>query len=205
MFDFDGTIVDSRYLAIEAINKLAKKYNFQSIKEEELEDLRTLSLIGRCKKINLPIFKIPFILFELNQLYGKSIISLRIYEGLKTVLGELKKAGLKISIVSSNSIENINEFLKNSEINVFDNVYSSGSFFNKDRAIAHLMRKYNLNSREVIYIGDEIRDIIACKKSSVRIIAVSWGYDSKELLEKANPDYLVDSPAQIIELIKAKI
>ncbi|SFG97875.1 haloacid dehalogenase superfamily, subfamily IA, variant 1 with third motif having Dx(3-4)D or Dx(3-4)E [Desulfotomaculum arcticum] len=130
---------------------------------------------------------------------------MRIYEGLKTVLGELKKAGLKISIVSSNSIENINEFLKNSEINVFDNVYSSGSFFNKDRAIAHLMRKYNLNSREVIYIGDEIRDIIACKKSSVRIIAVSWGYDSKELLEKANPDYLVDSPAQIIELIKAKI
>ncbi len=170
-----------------------------------MEDLRTLSLIGRCRKINLPIFKIPFILFELNQLYGKSINSLKIYKGLKTVIGELKKAGLKLSIVSSNSIENINEFLKNREINVFDNVYSSGSFFNKDRAIAHLMRKYNLNSQEVVYIGDEIRDTIACKKNNVRIIAVSWGYDSKELLKKANPNYIVDNPSQIIELIKAEI
>lgn len=144
-------------------------------------------------------------LLELNQLYSKSIVSLRLYKGLKAVIGELKNADLKLSILSSNTVENINEFIKNSEINVFDNIYSSGNFFNKDRAIAHLLRKFNLSSQEVIYIGDEIRDIIACKKNNVRVIAVSWGYDSKERLKKAGPTYIVDSPSQIIDLIKTEI
>jgi phosphoglycolate phosphatase len=87
IFDFDGTIVDSRLLAIKSINKLAKKYKFQKIKEDELENLRTMTLMGRCRAIHLPFYKLPFLLVELNQEYRKSVGSLETYEGLKDDLG----------------------------------------------------------------------------------------------------------------------
>lgn len=201
IFDFDGTIVDSRLLAIKSINELAKKYKFQKIKEDALENLRNLTLMGRCRAIHLPLYKLPFLLVELNQEYRKSVGSLETYKGLKEVIWELKKNGFILSIISSNSNENINEFLRNSEINLFDGIHSSGGFFNKETAIANFLRKNKLNNQEVVYIGDECRDIIACKKNNVRVIAVSWGYESMELLKMANPNFIVETPIQLFNLI----
>ena len=54
---------------------------------------------------------------------------------------------------------------------------------------------------DVVYIGDEERDIAACKKCKISIIAVTWGFDSKELLEKNNPHYLADTPKELLEII----
>ena len=42
---------------------------------------------------------------------------------------------------------------------------------------------------------------MACKKCKISIIAVTWGFDSKELLESKNPDYLADTPEKLLEII----
>jgi phosphoglycolate phosphatase len=55
----------------------------------------------------------------------------------------------------------------------------------------------------VIYVGDEIRDIIAAHKCGIRIISVSWGFHTVDLLASKNPDYLVDNPRQIVQLMRS--
>ena len=52
-----------------------------------------------------------------------------------------------------------------------------------------------------MYVGDEDRDIIASKKVNIKTIAVTWGFNSKEKLSREKPDYLVDSPMQVCELM----
>ena len=64
------------------------------------------------------------------------------------------------------------------------------------------MEKHNLKPQEIIYVGDEVRDIQACKKIGVKIIAVSWGYNSKEILDREKPDYLVNKPIEIPKILK---
>jgi phosphoglycolate phosphatase-like HAD superfamily hydrolase len=54
---------------------------------------------------------------------------------------------------------------------------------------------------DITYIGDEDRDIIAAKRLGVGVIAVSWGYNYKELLIKEKPDYLIDLPVKILEIL----
>lgn len=61
IFDFDGTLVDSKDVFIEAYNQLAEKHNYKQIKNEELEELRKLSIRERCKALNFPMYKIPFL------------------------------------------------------------------------------------------------------------------------------------------------
>ncbi len=50
-------------------------------------------------------------------------------------------------------------------------------------------------------IGDTEADIAAAKKYQVKMIAVLSGIRSRDLLEKYDPDYIVDDLAQAIDLI----
>lgn len=65
-----------------------------------------------------------------------------------------------------------------------------------------LLRKYGIRPEETIYVGDETRDIEAARKTNIEIIAVSWGYNSKQLLEKQKPDFLIDKPRQLVDILE---
>ena len=47
------------------------------------------------------------------------------------------------------------------------------------------------------YITDTVRDIDRCRSCSINVIAVTWGYDSKDILSAAEPEILVSSPAEL--------
>ncbi len=64
-------------------------------------------------------------------------------------------------------------------------------------------RQLKINLNDVVYIGDEHRDIEACKKAQIRIISVTWGIDPLTLLKKANPDYIVETPGDLVKVIQS--
>lgn len=203
LFDFDGTIVDSKYLTTGIINDLAEKYNFQSIKKEEQEYFRSLSIFERIKAIQLPVYLIPLVAAEVNIRYRQSVNSLPLVRGIDKVIEDLKVIGLKLSIMSSNSFNNINALFKKEGIAAFDNIYTSKNIFGKDIAISIFLNRNKLKNDEVIYIGDECRDIVACQKNKVKVIAVGWGYDSTKRLTGEKPDYIVRTPSEITRIIKS--
>jgi len=198
LFDFDGTIADSRYLAIELLNQLAKKHGFRAINEEEFAYLRTISIIDRCKALQVPLYIIPVVFLELRAGYRPA--DLPGYNGLNEVIRELKQRGFVLSIISSNLVENINSFLRANNINLFDCVYSS-SYFRKDAAINKYILKYKLSRKDVVYVGDEVRDIAACRLNRIKIIAVSWGYESVDRLAGNHPDFIANNPAELLSII----
>jgi hypothetical protein len=65
IFDFDGTIVDSISLSIELFNELAIKYKFNKIVNDELEYLRSLSFMERCRAVKVPLYRIPMLGIEI--------------------------------------------------------------------------------------------------------------------------------------------
>ncbi|MBP2000098.1 phosphoglycolate phosphatase-like HAD superfamily hydrolase [Paenibacillus shirakamiensis] len=62
-------------------------------------------------------------------------------------------------------------------------------------------RKHGINLDEMLYIGDEIRDVEACKKINVTVVAVTWGWDSPELLKEAAPNFICHTPMELEKLI----
>ena len=75
--------------------------------------------------------------------------------------------------------------------------------FGKHRSLKRLLKTYHMKPAETIYIGDEVRDIEACRKAKVQIIAVTWGFNSKRILERAKPDFIADKPEDIVKIVKA--
>lgn len=203
IFDFDGTIVDSLDVAVQLINQAAEKYNYRPIKSEDFERLRRMSMPERFKALNVSPYHIPRISLELARNYAHSLSMIKIFDGMREVIVTLKERGLMLSIISSNSNHNIRKFLTENKLDVFDHIYCAKNLFGKERTIGSLIKKLNLKRQELIYVGDEHRDIIACQANHIPVIAVTWGFDTLETLAKAHPNYIAHQPADIISIIDA--
>jgi phosphoglycolate phosphatase len=54
---------------------------------------------------------------------------------------------------------------------------------------------------ELFYIGDTLGDIHEAHEARVKSIAVTWGYHSRKELEKIKPDYIVDRPKALLNVL----
>ncbi|WP_320939465.1 HAD-IA family hydrolase [Lysinibacillus capsici] len=201
IFDFDGTLADSTAVFASAWNTLAQKYKFKGIELKEIDTLKKLSISERSKLFDFPMYKLPMILPQFYKLYRQSLNDVHLFDGMKELLIEIDKRGYKILIISSNSKENILEFLKMNGIHCVADVLCSNRIFGKDKVMKKFLKEANVDSSDVVYIGDEQRDIVACKKAGVPIIWVEWGYDAKEVVQNDEPEYSVSTPQEILEII----
>ncbi|MFC0560568.1 HAD-IA family hydrolase [Halalkalibacter alkalisediminis] len=201
IFDFDGTLADSRHVFISAWNSLADKHKYEKINRAEWNTLRKLPILERIKRLNFPIFKTPLIISDFYRFYRKYAKEIKLYPGMKEVLDTLERKGYNIAIISSNSEDVIKEVLRRNNVRNISQIMSSKFIFGKDQLIRRFLKEQHLRKSEVMYVGDEQRDIFACKTAGVKIIWVSWGYDAKELVQSQKPDYFVDSPKGILEVV----
>jgi HAD superfamily hydrolase (TIGR01662 family) len=201
IFDFDGTLADSFDDVIAVFNELAQEYKLSEIKPEDIPKLKNISSRGILKKFKFPAWRLPFLLKKGRRLFNARISSINLFPGIKETLAELKSRGCTLGILSSNSEENIKNFLDRNQANLFDFVYTASNLFGKDKALKKIIRKHQYNAADVIYVGDETRDIEAAKKCGVKVIAVSWGFNSREILEKFNPNYLIDKPEELLKIL----
>ena len=201
IFDFDGTLADSFADIMAVFNELAHEYGLHEIKPEEISELRKVSSREILKKFNFPTWRLPFLLKKGRQIFGQKIASVALFPGIKEVLTELKANGCTLGILSSNSEENICRSLACNRADPFDFVYTASNLFGKDKALKKIIKKYKYNPEDVIYVGDETRDIEAAQKCGIKIISVSWGFNDREILAKFNPDYLIDKPEELLKIL----
>ncbi|MEB3145344.1 MAG: HAD hydrolase-like protein, partial [Cylindrospermopsis raciborskii 1523720] len=67
--------------------------------------------------------------------------------------------------------------------------------------MSSVIKQRQIKPQTVIYVGDETRDIEAAKKANLKVIAVTWGFNSPEALTRENPDFLIDHPRELLEAI----
>lgn len=202
IFDFDGTLVDSKDVFISVFNQLADKHKFKKIESEAIETLRRQSMMERCKTLNFPLYKLPFFAGEAYMLYKNASSRLILFDGIKDMLDELKHRGYKLAVISSNSEYNIRDFLQKNKLDYIKDIFCSNNIFGKDKIIKYFLKMRKLKKSEVIYVGDELRDIVGCKKAGIKVIWVGWGYDVIDMARQENPNYMVNSPQEILDIVK---
>jgi phosphoglycolate phosphatase-like HAD superfamily hydrolase len=200
LFDFDGTIADTANAAVRIYNQIAKENNYKLISKGNLTKLRNMRAMDNIHYMGVPLLKLPFLGKKVREIFKNEIPNLKAIKGISEPLQKLKNKGYILNIVSSNSKENILSFLERNNISFFDDVFSVSNLFGKHRKIKNLVKENNWDSSEVVYIGDEVRDIEAARKANIKSVAVSWGYNSQEVLAKNSPDMLFSNPSELSSL-----
>ena len=204
IFDFDGTIANTLDAIVDIMNDLSDEFGFRKIKENDVEWLRGKRPREILKHLGISIFKLPFVIRKARREINSHIAGLSNSVDLLPILKILKENGCHVGIVTTNLEENVQKFLHMNNMDKFDFFYTAKKVFGKDKTISKIVKDMKLDKSDVYFVGDEVRDIQAGKKAGIKTIAVSWGYNTKDALERENPDYLIDSPLELKKIILSK-
>ncbi|MBA3535354.1 MAG: HAD hydrolase-like protein [Tatlockia sp.] len=205
IFDFDGTLVDSFNTIMQTFNLLAEEFNFRKLKENEIDGLKNLTSKELIRYLHIPIVKLPKVMRQAREYLRNEMPLLPAFIDLPEVLAELHHLGCSLTIVTSNSSENVTLWLERYNIShLFNFIHSESSYFGKKHSLKKLIKSQKMNTLQTYYIGDETRDVEAAQKCNINSIAVSWGFNSLKVLSCSNPDYIANKPKDLLTIIKER-
>ncbi|CDM92383.1 MULTISPECIES: HAD hydrolase-like protein [Limnospira] len=198
IFDFDGTLADTLEVVISITNDLAADFGYSPTTATDLQQLQNLNSWQIIKLSNISLFKIPKLLRRVQQELQNNLGSISLFPGIPEALNDLKNQGCQLSIITSNSPSNV-EFVLNRHgvLALFDNLNSESTLFGKHRIINRLLKQQNIPKHKAVYVGDETRDITAAHKSQIKSIAVTWGFNSANVLAQYQPDLMINQPQDL--------
>ena len=201
LFDFDGTVADTLRISHLILNDLAKEFRFRELPEEELQIARNMSTRNFIRHLGISKWRVPVIARRGLKLLHERIHEVSPIPGIPEVLSTLGERGHRIGILTSNSEANVSAFLERHDLRHFEFIRTSSKLFGKGREMKRLLQAEKVSPQDVLYIGDETRDIEADQETGLRIAAVTWGYNSADALSSLNPDFLLSSPRELLELV----
>ena len=199
IFDFDGTLADTFALGSQLINEYADQLGYKQIDFAANKDKSARELI---KMSGVRFWQIPGFIRFFRKKSVERAAEVKAFDGIPDLVRRLYDNGFQLGIMTTNSAQTISIFLQKYGLtDLFTYIKPEISLFGKKRAIRRARR--HLKS-EIIYIGDELRDIEACRATDVPIISVSWGFNSTEILEKNNPGMVAASAEEVYNTIIRK-
>jgi phosphoglycolate phosphatase len=202
IFDFDGTLANSIALGLEVYNEYAHKYKSDPIRIEEFPELRKHTYAEAMRMNHIRLSVLPAMILQLRKVMKGRMESVQPYDGIVPALEELTRLGYKLAVVTSNAADIVEQFLERHNFPPFEFVWAEKNLFGKDKALRHIVKRKKISREQMIYVGDEPRDVVACKKVGIRVIGVSWGLGGRQGFHISEPDLLIDAINQLTKAVE---
>ncbi len=201
IFDFDGTLANTMDLVMSIYNEHAESFGSLTVDKSELTELRRLGYKKAMKAKKIRWSMLPRMVLFLSKEMKLRMDEVPPYPGVVEMLKKLQEKGVSIGVLTSNNAQLVQDFFKSNNFPLFDFIVSEKTLFGKEKALKKIMKRHDLNKDDVIYVGDEPRDVVSCNKAGVKIYGVAWGFAGEEGLEATPPDKLVYSSDELFKEI----
>lgn len=207
-FDLDGTLTQSEFGILQAI-----EYSLEKLGEKEISKETKLKFIGPPlydsfvnilgyddKKATKGV-KIFREYYETTTLFNAPL-----YDGIKEVLSKLVEEGKTLYVITSKveamAVKIVNHF----EIDkFFKGIVGSdpnAKTHGKDELIRKVLEMENIEDlSSCVMIGDTKFDINAANKVGIKSIGAGYGYGSVEELKALGSTHIVSKPVEILEYV----
>ncbi|AWW28464.1 phosphoglycolate phosphatase [Acetobacterium sp. KB-1] len=203
VFDFDGTLADTEEKAFNIYNSLAKKYKYSTVTMEELQHIKNLHIKEIKEIVDIPFYKFPRAIRDGQKMMRKESSEIHAFApDIHDFFTALRKETDHIGILTSNIKKTVSDFLITYDISHEIEFIMCSALMSKSKKIKKVLRKHDIKPDEMLYIGDEVRDIEACQKAGVDVVAVKWGYNSPFALEKCKPTFMIDTIWDVIDIVR---
>ena len=117
-------------------------------------------------------------------------ITTRPYAHVEAVLDRLLELGKTMVVVSSHSFvsHEIRQYYPGK--NYFRRIYEDVK--DKEAIIDRVVEEMGFDPRRTVFVGDMTHDIQTGKKAGLLTVAVTGGYQSREVLSALGPDFMVE-------------
>jgi phosphoglycolate phosphatase len=200
IFDFDGTLADSIDHVVGIFQRLGPTLGLKPF--DDIAAARSMPARQLMKKLGVSYFRLPRLMRAFQAAAAEGAENLPLQPGIADMLAALHAGGIRLGILSSNREDNIRACLRTHGVeHYFEFVLGYPKLFGKARALRRILKAERVPREEVIYIGDELRDIEAARKARIACAAVGWGWHVPDMLEEAKPTAMLRSPAELLPLM----
>ena len=211
IFDLDGTLLYTAPALMLSMNLTLNELGFDSIDEAHVKAFvgngsdkyveRSLIFLGDKElKHYDKACKLYQDNFKLNASKG-----VRPYEGIEDLIKDLNKKNIKACVLSNKPQKRVEDNIYTFfDKKIFFKLYGerAGVPIKPDpTALNMLIAEIKVVYVEVLYICVIDVDVYTGRAAGVKTVAVKWGYRSAKVLMEAKPDYIIESPKQIIKII----
>lgn len=200
IFDFDGTIANTFDYTVAF---LAREAGQAPPGKSRKAEFHGLSMARIARRLGLPWRRLPGLFFKGRREMSPAMDNIEPFTGIPELLGELRRRHHELFILSTNTTRNINKFLRRHGLEKrFKAVYGGVGMFGKTPALRRLLNERHIEPSGAIYVGDELRDVMAARALGVRVIAVTWGFAGSDDLKSAGVDGLAHRPQDLRRLLE---
>lgn len=212
LLDLDGTLIDSYPGILASCHAALRALGHEP---DDTLDIR--------RNIGPPLEEIMQILLQSygDDRVGEAVAAYRLhygesgflgsvpYPGIGQSLEEMKRSGLRIYLATSKRAIFASRILDHLKFSTyFDGIYGSGQngeLDHKPELLAHILSKHGLSPSRSLMVGDRRHDISGAHAVGMRGLGVLWGYGTRDELETAGADQLLDSPADLARAVLSMV
>lgn len=175
VFDLDGTICDSIPMCMEAFHNAVEPYADHELTEEEVLQTFGLNETGMIKALVKDNWE-----KALNDFYQEyerlHDMCMEPFHGICKLLQFIKENNVFLGLVTGKGENCCNITLQKLQLEKsFDDVLTGSEYYNnKADNMLQLMNKYALKTNEILYIGDAVSDVLACRTIGVICVTAAW-------------------------------
>lgn len=212
IFDFDGTLHDTKKLYIEPLRdgiKLLEEKGYKTeIKSEEVDGEYAKSFLGyRSEETFKKIAKDApdYIRDEVSHFVGKRMLEElengkgRLYDNTVKVLEKLKEKNCKIYILSNSGWRYLSRMTEYYDIEkYFEKIYPAKSYgiLTKAEIIKKEIAEFE---REVLVVGDRFHDIEGGFENNFKTAFCKYGFGKDE--ESKNANYIINDIIEVLDIV----
>jgi len=209
-FDLDGTLADTAPDLVAATNQLLIDRN---LSPKPYEFLRPYASAGARGLLEGAFGIAPdhpdYIILrdEFMGNYEKALlVHSKLFDGIDHLLKQIEKANLPWGIVTNKSERFTHPLTELMGLRQRAASTISGDTTPHPKPhpapILHAAKIANIDPTKSIYVGDDIRDVIAGKAAGMHTVAAAYGYcGCKETPEKWGADYIIYNPLDLLQII----
>jgi len=202
MFDFDGVIADSLQQVRTFVNKHCEKVGLcWFTKRVNFTNLFDGNFYEQAVKFGFPESKIDGFISDYLHEFNSEIDTIKIFPEMKDAIAKIAETS-QVYVITSSITSVVRGKIESEEILNVREVIGADLEKSKVKKIERV--KLLHPAAEYYYIGDTTGDISEAKKAKVKSIAVTWGYHTRKKLLRVKPDFIADSPAELLNILSGK-
>lgn len=209
LFDLDGTLIDSIRLILDSYHHTLTQHNLPARTDEEW-----LRGVGTPLHVQFADWReSPEVLEAMIATYREYNLKhhdrmVTVYPGVVDAVREIKAAGIQTGLVTSKNRQGALRGLKLVGLEaLLDVLVCADEVANPKPHPEPVQKAVDLlgaNPATTVYVGDSIHDMLSGRAAGVRTAAALWGPFKRDYLESSNPDYWLETPADLVDLVIKK-
>ncbi|MBQ3537969.1 MAG: HAD hydrolase-like protein [Clostridia bacterium] len=208
LFDFDGTVVDNSEGIYNCIRYAVEKKGMKPLSDDVLRSFIGPSLFDsfmwHCTDDENEAEELVALYRERYKPVGSTEV--RVYDGMKELLGKLREDGYKTAVCSSKPYDFVIKIANEQGLyDLFDGFFCpsfSSHVSDKSELAREGMKTFGVSKEDTVLVGDTKFDINSAHDAEIECIGVLYGFSSDG--EMDNADYIAPEVKDIYPLIKGE-